>query len=299
MSSAYSPADEASLAPEYLPIEWPATTGFQPREPGQAPVNVGFFERLFSAAAGAGLAFHGLTNARRGGLLLGALGGALLYRGLRGRCSCYAALGLDTARHNDATVIPAQQGDKVEKSVVVNRSPAELYSFWREVENLPRIMQHLQKVESLDRTKSHWVACGPLGKRVEWDAEIFNDRENEVIAWRSLPGSQVDTAGSVHFKPLGHDRGTAVTVSLKYNPPAGKLGAWLATLLGDNPKAMIEEDLRNFKRMMEAGETPTACYPSGRADAAAESPSRECEGGPTARETTPTGAVAGTFEEPT
>jgi uncharacterized membrane protein len=225
---------------------------------------VGFFERMFSAVAGAGMAAYGLTHAKRGGLVLGALGGALAYRGLTGHCSCYSALGLDTASHNDATVIPSGQGDKVEKSVVVNRPPAELYSFWREVENLPRIMRHLEKVESIDRQKSHWVACGPFGKRIEWDAEIFNDRENEVIAWRSLPESQVDTTGSVHFKSLGHDRGTAVTVSLKYKAPAGRLGSWLATLLGDNPKHMIAEDLRNFKRHMEAGELPTAGEPSGR-----------------------------------
>jgi uncharacterized membrane protein len=101
---------------------------------------------------------------------------------------------------------------------------------------------------------------------VEWDAEIFNDRENEVIAWRSLEGSKVDTAGSVHFKSLGNDRGTAVTVSLKYNPPAGKVGAWAATLLGDNPTRMIADDLRRFKQSMESGELPTAGAPSGRSN---------------------------------
>ena len=266
MSSAFRfPTREAGVGLRREAAELaPESTGFQPAC-SKGRVNVGFFERLFSAAAGAGLAAYGFGNAKRGGLVLGALGSALAYRGLKGHCACYSALGLDTAQHNDATVIPSGQGDKVEKSVVINRSPAELYSFWREVENLPRIMRHLEKVESLDRQRSHWVACGPFGKQVEWDAEIFNDRENEAIAWRSLEGSQIDTTGSVHFKSLGHDRGTAVTVSLQYKPPGGKLGAWLAALLGDNPKAMIAEDLRNFKRHMEAGELPTAGEPSGRA----------------------------------
>jgi uncharacterized membrane protein len=267
MNSAFPPS-EAGVQTEEFPIHtYSEAPGFQPASCSKNRVNVGFFERVFSAAAGAGLAAYGLGNAKRGGLVLGALGGALAYRGLTGHCSCYSALGLDTARHNDATVIPSGQGDKVEKSVVINRPAAELYSFWREVENLPKIMQHLEKVESIDRQKSHWTACGPLGKRVEWDAEIFNDRENEAIAWRSLEGSQVDTSGSVHFKPLGHDRGTAVTVSLKYNPPAGKVGAWVATLLGENPAQIIAEDLRRFKRFMETGEFPVAGEVSGRSSA--------------------------------
>ena len=265
MNSAFPYSSEAGLASEQLGMRSLSDApGFQPASCSKSRVNVGFFERLFSAMAGAGMAAYGLTTARRGGLAVGALGGALAYRGLTGHCSCYSALGLDTARHNDATVIPSGQGDKVEKSVVINRPAAELYSFWREVENLPKIMPHLEKVESIDRQKSHWTACGPMGKRVEWDAEIFNDRENEVIAWRSLEGSQVDTAGSVHFKSLGHDRGTAVTVSLKYNPPAGKVGSWVATLLGDNPTRMIADDLRRFKQFMETGEIPIAGEVSGR-----------------------------------
>jgi uncharacterized membrane protein len=133
------------------------------------------------------------------------------------------------------------------------REPAELYSFWRELENLPKIMSHLKSVEPTDRVRSHWVADGPLGKSVEWDAEIFNDVENELIAWRSLPGSEVDTAGSVRFQALANNSGTVVTVNLKYDPPAGKVGAWVASLLGRDPGRMISEDLNRFKSLMEAG----------------------------------------------
>jgi uncharacterized membrane protein len=97
-----------------------------------------------------------------------------------------------------------------------------------------------------------------VGRTVEWDAEIIEDRENEMIAWRSLPGSAVDTAGSIHFKEQSHNRGTQVTVSLKYDPPAGKLGAWLATFTGDGLAQKLAADLRDFKRTMETGELPVA-----------------------------------------
>jgi len=214
--------------------------------------NVGHQERLLSSLAGACLTAYGLSSGRRGALLLAGLGGALLHRGITGRCYVYGALGVNTARRHPATVIPAQQGYKVEKTVVVNRPAAELYGFWRELENLPKVMKHLKSVEVIDRDRSHWVAEGAVGKNVEWDAEIFNDVENELIAWRSIPGGDVDTAGSVRFQPVGQNRGTAVTVSMKYDPPAGKVGAWLATLTGSGLEKKLAEDLRQFKQLMEA-----------------------------------------------
>jgi uncharacterized membrane protein len=241
------------------------------RTGGSCGVNVGMNERLASLTAGAALAAYGLFRAQRGRLSLAALGAGLVYRGLSGHCGMYQKLGVDTAaddgnrggllgraQRSGATVIPARQGEKVEKAVTIQKPAKELYSFWREVENLPKVMKHLRRVEAVDRNRSHWVADGALGREVEWDAEISDDRENEMIAWRSLPGSAVDTAGSVHFKELPHDRGTQVTVSLKYNPPAGKVGAWLATLTGDGLATKLAEDLRNFKRTMEAGEIPVA-----------------------------------------
>jgi uncharacterized membrane protein len=215
--------------------------------------NVEFQERILSSIGGALLAAYGLSSGKKGSLLLAGLGGALLHRGMTGRCYLYNALGINTAKPQAATVIPARHGERVEKSVTIMREPAELYSFWRELENLPRIMTHVKSVEAVDRVRSHWVADGPLGKPVEWDAEIFNDVENELIAWRSVPGSAVDTAGSVRFQPLG-GAGTVVTVNLKYDPPAGKVGAWVASLLGRDPERMIEDDLNRFKALMEAGD---------------------------------------------
>jgi uncharacterized membrane protein len=164
----------------------------------------------------------------------------------------YQSLGVNTAEHNPATAVPAQQGFKVERTITVNRSPEELYKFWRRLENLPQVMQHLKYVETTDHEHSHWKAEGAFGSDVEWDAEILNERENEMIAWRSLPGGDVDTAGSIHFRPIGN-KGTEVTLSMKYNPPAGKVGAHIASLFGEGLEEKLDEDLCRFKEVMETG----------------------------------------------
>jgi len=118
-------------------------------------------------------------------------------------------------------------------------------------------MRHLQEVK-VEGDKSHWVARGPLGIVAEWDAEIINDKPGEMIAWRSLPDSDVDTAGSVRFRPLANGRETVVTVELKYDPPAGRVGDWVARLFGESPEQQIREDLRRFKQLMETGKAETA-----------------------------------------
>ena len=220
-------------------------------------VNVGDTERWLSLLGGGALALLGLSRRSLPGLGLAAVGGSLLYRGASGHCSLYQALGVSTAEaRGPATAVPASHGFKVEESVLVNRPAAELFRYWRNSENLGRFMQNLQSV-TVHGSRSHWVACGPLGMKVEWDAEIYTERENELIGWRSLEGSAVDTAGSVHFVPQGHDRGTLVRVALKYDPPGGKAGAVLAGLFGKAPESLVREDLRRFKRVMETGEIPT------------------------------------------
>jgi uncharacterized membrane protein len=215
--------------------------------------NVGNMERVLSAAAGLGLAAAGLKRGRASGLLLTALGTGLVWRGISGRCQCYAALGINTADRNPAIGVPAQEGYKIERTITVNRPPSELFHFWRHFDNLPRVMKHLKFVETIDDAHSHWKAEGALGTDVEWDAEIINERENELIAWRSLPGGDVDTAGSVHFRPLSHNGGTEMTVSMKYNPPAGKLGAQVASLFGEGLEKKLDDDLARFKEVMETG----------------------------------------------
>jgi uncharacterized membrane protein len=225
---------------------------------GARPVNVGRMERYVSMGLGAALGLAGLSRGRLPGLLLAAVGGGMLYRGVTGHCYTYAALGLDTAEHPDATVVPAQQGEHVEKAIAINRSPSELFNFWRDVSNLPQVMRHIKHVEVESPQRSLWTAEGPFGRELLWEAEIFNERQDELIAWRSLPGGDIETAGSVRFKPLGQDRGTEVRITLKYNPPAGKVGAMIATASGRGLKQEITEDLRNLKQKFETGEIPTA-----------------------------------------
>jgi uncharacterized membrane protein len=152
-----------------------------------------------------------------------------------------------------ATSLRRGEGVRVDQRIVLNRPRGEVYRFWRRLENLPRFMDHLEAVAVLDERRSHWTAKGPAGSRVEWDAEIHNEIPNELIAWRSLQGSGVDNAGSVHFMPT-ENGDTEVRVLLRYDPPAGKLGAAAARLFGEDPSRQVAEDLRRLKQVVEAGE---------------------------------------------
>ena len=151
------------------------------------------------------------------------------------------------------------------KTIIIERSPEDLYGFWRNMENLPRIMRHVQEVRVLDDRRSHWVVRTPTGATAEWDAEITEDEPNRRLAWRSLPGAQVDNAGEVRFEPAPGGRGTLVTAEIQYRPPAGAVGATIARLLGSSPERLAGEDLRVFKQLMETGEIATTeGQPAGR-----------------------------------
>jgi uncharacterized membrane protein len=147
-----------------------------------------------------------------------------------------------------------ERGVRVRQQITVRRSPQEIYSFWRNFENLPRFMAHLESVRVIDDRRSHWTAKAPAGAKVEWDAEIVEDRPNELIAWRALPQSDVPNEGSVRFVPAPGDQGTEIHVELRYEPPGGKLGAIVAKLFGEEPSQQVKGDLRRFKQVMEVGE---------------------------------------------
>jgi uncharacterized membrane protein len=228
---------------------------------GGGRINVGRGERIASIAAGSILAALALYRRSLPGLLAAGAGGSLLYRGASGHCHLYDALGIDTARRPGARHGEDlhDRGIHVEQAFLINKSPEELYAFWRNLENLPSILSHVKSVQVLDETRSRWVVDAPriAGGQVEWEAEITRDEPNAFIAWRSLPGSQVDTTGQIRFTRAMGDRGTEVHVFMEYLPPAGKVGHWIATLFGSSPKTLIREDLRNFKRIQELGEIPT------------------------------------------
>ncbi len=145
-------------------------------------------------------------------------------------------------------------GRRVTNIITINRSIEEVYAFWRNFENLPRFMRHLVSVNETGSGRSHWTAMAPAGMTVEWDAEITEDRPNELISWRSLPGASVRNAGTVTFTKAPGNRGTEVRVDLEYRPPAGKLGAMVAMLFREEPGQQIHDDLRNFKQVLEIGE---------------------------------------------
>ncbi|MEA2204910.1 MAG: hypothetical protein QOE77_1686 [Blastocatellia bacterium] len=154
----------------------------------------------------------------------------------------------------------------IETSITIDKSPGELYTFWRDFKNLPLFMKNLEAVTLLNDRKSRWTAKGPANTKIEWDAEIYNEIANELIAWRSLEDADVVNAGSVRFERAPAERGTYVRVTMNYNPPAGKIGATIAQLFGAEPSQLIKEDLRRLKQMMEAREIATiAGQTSGRA----------------------------------
>jgi uncharacterized membrane protein len=217
--------------------------------------NISGVEKWVSIAAGAGLAAYGLTRLKRNGWMYAGLGGLLLRRGVTQHCDVYEALGMNTAVSPSDTraALGGSRGVNVLESVTIQRSLEELYRFWRNLENLPQFMRHLQSVEKITETISHWRAKGPAGLIVEWDAEIYNDVANKLIAWRSLEGADVVSAGSVNFDRSTGGRGTRVTVHLQYSPPLGKVGAAVAKIFGADAETEIREDLQRFKQTVESG----------------------------------------------
>ena len=159
--------------------------------------------------------------------------------------------------HREHASVEHGTGEKSVNVVTINKPAAELYRYWRDFANLPRFMQHLEAVQDLGEGRSHWQAKAPLGQSVEWDARIINDVEDELIAWQSTEDAQIANAGSVRFTPAPFERGTEVRVTLSYTPPAGKVGAAIANLLGEEPGRQVSDDLRRFKQLLETGELPT------------------------------------------
>jgi uncharacterized membrane protein len=230
-------------------------------------VNVGQTERLVSQVGGGALVVVGLAKGGLRGLVTAGLGAALVARGMTGHCSLYEAIGMDTAEPERGPygAVPAQQGVRVEEAIIIDRKPDDIYLFWRDHANLSRFMSDVVEVTSADGVHSHWVVGGPMGLTLEYDAEIHNDEPGRLIAWRSLPGAQLATAGTVRFSPAAGGRGTEVRVNQKFDPPGGKIAVGVAKLFGHDPTSVTRDNLRRLKQLMEAGEIATITgQPSGR-----------------------------------
>jgi uncharacterized membrane protein len=219
--------------------------------------NVGALERWLSLGIGGLLALGAWRVRGIAGAIAGAGSAFFLYRGATGHCPAYGALGFSTADrdgsyYNPAASVPYGTGVRVEQSIAVARPARELYAFWRRLETLPQFMEHVEEVTLLTDRRSRWRVRAPVGSRVTWEAEIINDVPGQLIGWRSLPGSAIHHAGSVHFDQ--RDRLTEVRVVLEYAPPARYVGASMARILGDDPQRAVADDLRRFKAIAERGE---------------------------------------------
>jgi uncharacterized membrane protein len=219
-------------------------------------VSLADVEDWLALGAGALLLVVGASQRSRVGAGLALAGVPLLYRGFTGHWPDV----LNGYRNGEDTkeALGGDRGVHVRESIRLEMPVADVYRFWRQLDNLPRFMRHLERVTEGPDGKSHWVTSGPAGLLVEWDAEIINEVENQRLAWRSLPGSDVVTAGSVRFDSVRGGRSTQVSVHLQYAPPAGKGGSLIASLFGREPSQTIREDLRQFRQLLEAGEVPRA-----------------------------------------
>lgn len=213
--------------------------------PDNAPGDV---ERWASVIGGGAMVLFGLQQRSLRGILTAVAGGSLAYHGVQGQKSLPDAV-IEAVGINKAL--------RVEKTVTINRSVEELYNYWRNFEQLPGFMKHIQSITVVDLRRSHWVAKAPLEQSIEWDADIIDDRPNELIAWASVEGADVDHSGFVRFKPASADRGTEVKVVTEYNPPGGAVGVAFAKLFGEAPEQQIGDELNRFKQLMETGEIAT------------------------------------------
>lgn len=204
-----------------------------------------------AGAAATAVIAYGLSRRTVSGFALALTGIPLAYRCLTGEWP--PSMPVDRLRAiGDTTkrVLGGGRSIHVTESVRLEKPLAEVYRFWRQLDNLPRFMDHLVRVTDQGGGLSHWVARGPAGVKVEWDAEIINDVPGQVIGWRSLPGGDVTTAGSVNFDELPNGLGTQLTVKLQYEPPAGRIGDFVAQQFCHAPSQTIREDLQRLKQLI-------------------------------------------------
>lgn len=195
------------------------------------------FQKWVPFLVGGALILYGLSRRSKGGALVATAGSAVAMQGIR------------------ANAVPTHSSARA--SVLIGKTPDEVYSFWRNLENLPRFMKHLESVETTGGNRSKWTAIGPAGYRVTWEAEIVSDSPGKHIAWRSMPGSEMEVDGTVEFREAPGGRGTIMDVTSQYRTPAGAAGNIVAKLFGKDPAFLMKQDMRRLKALLEAGEIPT------------------------------------------
>lgn len=218
--------------------------------------SISTLERVAALTTATAVVAYGLSRRNVPGVFLATAATPIAYRGLAGQWP--RARNGHTARARTREALRGERGIHVRESVRLEKPIDEVYRFWRNLENLPKFTNYLADVRDLGNGRSHWVAKGPAGTRVEWDAEIINEEPNKVIGWQSLPGGDVVSAGSVNFDTVRNGRSTQVSVHFQYEPPAGRAGTVVAMMFGREPSQTVREDLRRLKQLLEAGEFPHA-----------------------------------------
>jgi uncharacterized membrane protein len=216
--------------------------------------NVPDNERVITGIGGALL---GLMSLRHGGItgLLGlAAGGALVARAVTGHCPAYERLGMDDQERQLADRQGWQSAAVTRETITINRPREQIYSFWRNVSNLSKVMSHVERIDLLDSKRSHWVVALPFGKSIEFDSQVTEDRPNERIAWRADEHADLRNSGWVEFREAPGGRGTDVIVQLSYEPPGGEIGRMAARAWPNSPGALLKNDLRQLKQKIESGE---------------------------------------------
>lgn len=216
--------------------------------------NIGPLEQILSLGIGSGLIVHGLTQKTRHGILPLLFGSGLVIHGLTSHSRLYEAIGIDESQRSHIRH-PLNRTVHFRESITINRSPEDLYSFWRDFKNLPRFMQSIVAVKELDDRHSRWQARGPFNKEFHWEAEILEERKNEIIKWRTIEiNSNLEHEGVFSLRRAPGNRGTILSLDCRWTPPGGVFGAATAKLLPEDPGRQVSEDLRRFRQLMEAGE---------------------------------------------
>lgn len=223
---------------------------------GRANRNVGDLERKVSLAVGAVSLAYGVRRGGPVGWAVAAAGGVLGQRGITGHCYGNDLIGRNSAKATDRGLM-GQRPLHFKTGVTIARPPAELYEAWRGFAKLPMFMKYIGEIRPAGPNRTHWVARGPLGTKVEWDAEVVEEVPNERIAWRSLEGSDIHQSGEIDFRPAPGGRGTEVQLDLQYEAPVGKLTQTVGRFINTLTEEAAREDLRRFKRLMESGEVAT------------------------------------------
>ncbi len=218
-------------------------------EQEQSPINVSSPERAGSVAAGMLMIGFGIRRFSWLGLASAAAGVALIVRGVTGRCSVYKSLDINTAQS-------VRSENSVRGSMTIKESAQELYSLWRNPENFQRIFAHFAQISVTSNESSHWVIRAPLGKTIEWDAWITEERPGEAIRWKASDDSKLPNWGQLTFRQAPGDKGTELVLDLHFDPPGGVFGQKVSDIFGIVPRTIATQALRRFKSLVETGEIP-------------------------------------------